>query len=288
VRFAVDEEKCTLCGACVLTCPTDMVREKRGAIKISWVACLGCGHCLAVCPEGAIRLEQSEYPADFAPRPEQHVTPQGLLDLVRTRRTVRRYRAEPVPRQVLEQLLEAARYVPTAANCQCQEFTVLTNAEAIASLRQGVMDYYRGYAAALGDREHPERLAAFAGTGPGARHEHILAAVPAFVKNVDAGRDRLFFGAPAVILVHARRDEVLPEAACSFATLAVALMAEALGLGTCITAYASLGLAALPDLRTAAGVPEGNDVHHVVVVGYPDEGFSLVPPRRPLRASWLD
>lgn len=287
MRLEVDESKCTLCGACVLTCPTDMVREKRGAIKISWVACIGCGHCQAICPEGAISLTECDYAGAFAPLPSEVASPQALLGLLRRRRTVRRYRPDPVPRETLEQLLQAAQYVPTGANCQCQEFTVLTAPKAINDLRQGVMDYYRAYAEALADREHPERLEAFGGTGIGAMHEHILAAVPSFVKNVDAGRDRLFFDAPAVILVHARRDEVLPEAACSFATLAIVLMAEAVGLGTCITAYASLALQALPELRAAAGVPDGHEVHHVVVVGYPAEVYQAVPPRRPVRATWL-
>lgn len=263
-----------------------MVREKRGAIKISWVACIGCGHCQAICPEGAISLTEGDYPGAFSPLPDQVASPEALLGLLRRRRTIRRYRPDAVPREMLERLLQAAQYVPTGANCQCQEFTVLTGAQAINDLRQGVMDYYRAYAEALADREHPERLEAFGGTGIGAMHAHILAAVPSFVKNTDAGRDRLFFDAPAVILVHARRDEVLPEAACSFATLAIVLMAETLGLGTCITAYASLALQALPELRARAGVPAENDIHHVVVVGYPAESYRAVPPRRPVRATW--
>jgi nitroreductase len=264
-----------------------MVREKRGAIKISWVACIGCGHCLAVCPEGAISLQECEYGGEFAALPVETASPEALLSLLQARRTVRRYRPDPVPPEALARLLQAAQYVPTGANCQCQEFGVLTAPDAVGRLRRGVMDYYRGYAEALADREHPERLEAFGGTGAGAMHEHVLAAVPSFVKSVDAGRDRLFFDAPAVIVVHARRDEVLPEAACSFATLALVLMAEALGLGTCITAYASLALRVLPDLKAAAGVPETNDVHHVVVVGHPAERYGCVPPRRPVKATWV-
>jgi nitroreductase len=265
-----------------------MVREKRGTVKISRVACIGCGHCLAICPQGAITLEEIEYQGELRPRPEGLVAPEALLDVLQARRTVRHYRPEPVARKALEWLLQATQYVPTGANCNCQAFTVLTKPEAIDELRQGITVYYRDYARALADKGNPEALAAFAGDGAGAMHEHILAAVPAFVSNLDAGRDRLFFAAPAVILIHARRDEVLPEAACSFAALAIALMAETLGLGTCITAYASLALQALPELRAAAGVPDGHDVHHAVVVGHPAERYQLVPPRRPLQVEWRE
>jgi len=282
VRFTVDEAKCTLCGACILTCPTDMVREKRGAIKISRVACIGCGHCMAICPEGAVGLEQIEYEGDFRPAADSCVDADALLGLMKSRRTVRTYRPEPLTEQQLGALLEAARYAPTAANCQCQEFVVVKGAETRAQLVDGIMAYYREYAEVLADREHPERLAAFQ-TGSGEMHEHILAAVPALVKNVEAGRDRLFFDAPTVIIIHASEDEVLPEAACAFAALQICLIAEALGLGTCITAYASLALQALPELRAQTGIPEGHQVYYVITVGQTDERYALIPPRRPAR-----
>jgi nitroreductase len=281
-----------------------MVRDKRGAIKISHVACIGCGHCLAICPEGAISLREIEYEGSFAPLTEPAVAPEGLLHLLQHRRTVRRYTREPVRREHLERLIEAARWVPTAANCQCQQFVVLTDAGKLDRLREGLMGYYRRYAEALArgvtlseaePSEGPSDAGGASSPAPQAPqhdnprsrvHEHILAAVPSFVKHVDAGRDRLFFAAPAVILIHAASDEILPEAACAFATLAVTLMAETLGLGTCITAYASLGLQALPELAREAGVPEGHGVYYVVVVGHPAEQYQLIPPRKPAEVTW--
>jgi nitroreductase/NAD-dependent dihydropyrimidine dehydrogenase PreA subunit len=281
VRFEVDQDKCNLCGACIATCPTGMVRDKRGVIKISWVACIHCGHCMAVCPTGAISVREPD-DAEFAPAPDEFASPDEFAGLLRRRRTVRRFLPDALPRETLEELLEAARWVPTAANCQCQEFLVLTDEGARAELRDAVVDYYRAYAEALAAGEGAAELA----SGDGAMHDHILAAVPAFVKGVDAGADRLFFDAPAVIVVHARRDEVLPEAACGFSTLAISLMAEAMGLGTCITAYASLALQALPELRATIGVPDDNQVHYAIAVGRPAEEFRLVPHRRPLRVQW--
>ena len=281
MRFEVDHDKCNLCGACITTCPTGMVRDKRGMIKISWVACIECGHCMAVCPTGAISvIEPAD--AEFALAPEDFASPEEFLGLLRRRRTVRRFLPDELSRETLEALLEAARWVPTAANCQCQEFLVLTGEPAKSALREAVVDYYRAYAEALAVGEKTAELQ----SGDGAMHDHILAAVPAFVKGVDAGTDQLFFDAPAVIVVHARRDEVLPEAACGFATLAISLIAEAMGLGTCITAYASLALQALPELRATVGVPDDNQVHYAIAVGRPAEQFRLAPHRKPLRIEW--
>lgn len=279
MRFEVNDQLCSHCGACIATCPADMVRDKRGSIKISHVACINCGHCMAICPTGAITLRDDTGGGPFEPLPAERATAEQLLGTLKTRRTTRRYLPEPVKREDLERLLEAARWVPSGANCQCQQFTVITSPEKRDHVRQQIMDYYRQCA---------ETFTGSAGGGSqGQMLEHILAAVPSFVKHVDAGRDRLFFDAPAVILVHAPRHEVLPEAACAFATLAITLMADTIGLGTCITAYASMALQALPEMAAQVGVPEENVVHYVVVVGKPAEKYELVPPRRPAQVTWL-
>jgi nitroreductase/NAD-dependent dihydropyrimidine dehydrogenase PreA subunit len=284
MRLIIDADKCTLCGACVATCPSDMVRRREDRIKIGRVACIECGHCLAVCSEGAIVDED-----DAAPSSEEEAlpAPDSLKALMRRRRTVRRYKPSPVPRDLIEDCLDAARWTPTAANCQAQEYAVITDAGTMGELTRRIEGHYRAFADALVDKQNrAERLAAMGIDPKAAGHPHVLAAVPAFVKSVEAGRDRLFFGAPAVIVVHAANDVVMPEAACAFATLSVVLMAEAYGLGTCITGFASDALRTRADLREWLGVSAGNQVHYVVAMGWPDETFHTVPERRAARVVW--
>ena len=294
MKLTVDPEKCTLCGACIPTCPTEMVRSKGEFIKIGRVACIECGHCIAICPEGAIEDEEG----GLTPQPlsindcrssgkGEKATAEGLKALIQRRRTVRRYKAEPVAREVIEGLLDTARWAPTAANCQAQEYVVITDPAAKDRLRREIEAHYRGFAEALADKEmRSARLAALGLDGEFATHPHMLAAVPAFVKAVDAGRDRLFFEAPVVIVVHAAANEVMPEAACAFATLALVLMAEAHGLGTCITGYASDALRQRADIRGSLSLPETNQVHYVVALGWPAEEFPRVPTRRPAKVAW--
>jgi coenzyme F420-0:L-glutamate ligase / coenzyme F420-1:gamma-L-glutamate ligase len=52
----------------------------------------------------------------------------SLLDLIRSRRSIRRYTADPIPRELLEQLLEAARWSPSAHNRQPWRFAVVETA----------------------------------------------------------------------------------------------------------------------------------------------------------------
>jgi len=53
----------------------------------------------------------------------------SLYDLIVSRRTVRQYRPEPVPRTMLERLVNAGRLAPSAANRQPLEFVVVDDRE---------------------------------------------------------------------------------------------------------------------------------------------------------------
>jgi nitroreductase len=60
-------------------------------------------------------------------------SPESLLSLLRGRRSIRRYRPDPVPDEMVEQLLEAGRWAPSASNRQPWDFIVVRD-EAIRQL----------------------------------------------------------------------------------------------------------------------------------------------------------
>ncbi len=53
----------------------------------------------------------------------------GLDDLIHGRRSVRRFRPDPVPRDAIEQILEAGRWAPSPHGSQPWRFAVLTQRE---------------------------------------------------------------------------------------------------------------------------------------------------------------
>lgn len=62
---AVDENLCSGCGICVMTCayeaPHLIEKEVNGVVdrfaEVDAECCMGCGHCVAACPTGAIARE---------------------------------------------------------------------------------------------------------------------------------------------------------------------------------------------------------------------------------------
>ncbi len=69
------------------------------------------------------------------------VDPQALLALFRTRRSIRRYQDRPVPDDLLAQMLEAARWAPSATNRQPWRFIVVCDEK----LRRDVARYAASY-----------------------------------------------------------------------------------------------------------------------------------------------
>ena len=50
-----------------------------------------------------------------------------LMEVIRNRRSIRRYKPDPVPEEEIKYILEAARLAPSWANTQCWHFVVVTD-----------------------------------------------------------------------------------------------------------------------------------------------------------------
>lgn len=67
----------------------------------------------------------------------------ALMELLRTRRSVRRFTPEPVPRETIERLLEAATCAPNAHNRQLWRFVVLESGESRERLAEAMGAEFR-------------------------------------------------------------------------------------------------------------------------------------------------
>ncbi|MBI4334148.1 MAG: nitroreductase family protein [Chloroflexi bacterium] len=52
-----------------------------------------------------------------------------LLELVKSRRSIRKFKPDPIPDEYVDKIIEAARWAPSGANCQPWEFVIVKNKE---------------------------------------------------------------------------------------------------------------------------------------------------------------
>ena len=238
---------------------------------------MACGHCVAVCPVNAVKHQELE-PNGFLPAREgAGVSPEDLYYSLRARRSCRVYARKEVPRELLERLIDIARFAPTGRNWQDFEFLVIRDKPKVEELSQKLAIHYGNLAKEL------------EASGDGIPY-YLKKALYSFRKNYEyflQGKDRIFRGAPVVIVVHASADN--PEAIDNsiYALFHMILMAEALGLGTCINGFLIRATERAPELLKELAIPEGHKVYGCITVGFPKSKFHRFPPRRPPKVRWM-
>ena len=70
---------------------------------------------------------------------------EGLLELVKNRRSVRRFLTDPIPDEYVEKIIEAACWAPSGFNLQPWEFVVVKKQELKDSIVQAITNYSRAH-----------------------------------------------------------------------------------------------------------------------------------------------
>ena len=65
-----------------------------------------------------------------------------MIDLILSRRSIRRYEGKEIPKDVLDKILEAGRQAPSAANRQPWHFIVVTDSEIKKELSKGMFNRF--------------------------------------------------------------------------------------------------------------------------------------------------
>ena len=196
-----------------------------------------------------------------------------LLELMRARRSVRRFRDEPLPQEMLEQVLEAARWAPSAANRQAFRLCVVTEGstkEAMARAVERACETIVQRAAV----DLAPQLGAYTSS-----FLHFAAAPAVIVPIFRRGLDLLAPGGqPSSLEAGVPRPIIDALSSVSAAVMNLLLAAHALGLGAC---WMTGPLVAAMELRELLGVPESWEIAALVPVGRPAE-VPRAPSRKPL------
>jgi nitroreductase len=200
-----------------------------------------------------------------------------VLDGIATRRSIRAFKPTPVPRDIIEKILQAAGQSPSYTNTQPWE-VVVVGGKKKEELARKLLELAKGKAATTPDMPTPKSwppALAERSAQHGARRLNALGVA----RDDEEARERLrlgnfeFYGAPCAIFLFV--DRSVGEWSIfdmGLFTENLILAAHAFGVESClqasVTGYAS-------EIKGMLGVAESKKLVIGISLGYPDESAKL-------------
>lgn len=281
----IDEEKCDICGICAMRCARCFtLANKKISVQADEECCIICGHCVSLCPTGAISHSRMD-PANFERigKPVKY-QPDTFMRFIRQRRSHRQFKKKAIAREIIERLIEAARYAPTGGNVQTVEIIVLENEARKKKLSDLTIDFF-----AEAGRKAAEKLAAAPGGLPAPTRVQLEKTVryrTNMLKAKSVGYDPIFHHAPLVMIFHSPLETSTPKDNCVIASTTVGLYSRTLGLECTYIGLLEMAARAYPPLKETIGLPEGHEVLSVLIVGYPRLKYLRYVDRNPIKVRW--
>ena len=186
-----------------------------------------------------------------------------VIDAIKKRRSVRAYESKPIPRDVLNMIIEAGNEAPSAMNSQPWRFVVIEDREAKKKLLAAALPKAKMITEKVKDID-PERYEAI---------KKRYAELP----------DPVYYSAPVIVFVIG--NGMYADHSCPLACENMMLAALSLGLGSCWVGFGSM-VTDDPEVRGLLELGEGDAIFGPILLGYP-HSHPPRPPKKDPKVKWI-
>ncbi len=300
----VDQSKCTKCGLCLQNCPFRAWEFDEGgfpALKEEY-ACFSCYNCKVACPSDAINIVEPYHVTDgywktdsypllakvpLDPKDENgNPTEWNAIEkAILERRSVRNFKDKPVPESLIQRVLEAGRFAPSAGNCQPWKFIVITNKallkEIDTTVKKSVQLLYKMY---LNDKA-VKNLVIFAKENPGMYDPRVIyGGMGCIGQNEDIS---VSFNAPVVILILGDTRASNLEVNIGICGQNMNLVANSIGIKAFWNGFLAGFIEGIPPLKKKLGLKSPWKVVESICMGYPAFKQEGIVPREYRPVTWF-
>ncbi len=187
----------------------------------------------------------------------------AVIEAIKKRRSVRAYEAKPVPRDLVNAVIEAGNEAPSAMNSQPWRFVVVEDAAAKKKLLGAAMPKAKAITEKVKDVD-PERYEAI---------KKRYAELP----------DPVYYSAPVIIFVIG--IGMYSEHSCPLACENMMLAAHSLGLASCWVGFGAM-VTDDREVRSLLGLQEGDAIFGPILLGYP-KAHPPRPPKKDPKVKWI-
>ncbi len=202
-----------------------------------------------------------------------------IIDAVRNRRSIRSFKPDPVPREILEELLDVSRWAPSGGNVQPWHFAVLGGKildEVKIRIEKTGKASWDGTTFTDMNPDfrrtggYPESLVSRAEALRDQMNSYVFSAEGEYLEEKrTAHRFKMlrFFDAPNAIIIYTDDESPAAMGAIGIVSQTICLAATAYGLGTCIMGFTVMW----PGIyRELLGIPDNLPIATSIAIGYPD------------------
>lgn len=186
-----------------------------------------------------------------------------VLEAIRKRRSIRAYDPKPVPREIVNTVIEAGNEAPSAMNSQPWRFVVVEDLAAKKKLLGVALPQAKKITEMVKDVD-PERYESI---------KKRYAELP----------DPVYYSAPTVIFVIGSGR--YKDHSCPLACENMMLAAHSLGLGTCWVGFGAM-VTEDAEVRQLLGLQEGDAIFGPILLGYP-KADPPRPPKKDPQVKWI-
>ena len=273
----VDRDKCIGCTLCKQDCIVSDIEMIDKKAHIRNLTCIKCGHCIAICPVKAVSCDdEEEYSMEeVIPYEKEDFTIDAdkLMNFMKFRRSVRLFKKDEIEEEKIEKIIDAGRFTQTSTNSQDVSYTIVI--DKLDKLKDLAFESLNKKGEYILNHLTPE-------TEYLKRYATLWTYFYKLYKEDPIKNDKLFFNAPAVIIV-ASNNELNGALAAS----KMDLMVDALGLGTFYSGFLQIATNDNNEILDFLHISDNKKIVACMVVGYPNVKYKRTVPRKAADIKWI-
>ena len=185
-----------------------------------------------------------------------NVITNSVIETIRARKSIRAFEHEPIPRDIVNTIIEAGNLAPCMAKeekgevLQPWRFVVVEDREFKQKLVQTALPMWKQFFESIKELD-PDNYGK----------------VMKLYEAMDEPKDPIYYSAPVIIFVIGRTEDAI---SCSLACENIILAACSLGLGSCYVGFGSM-VKNNPEITQALELKDNERIYGPILLGYPKD-----------------